>query len=117
VGNRPMTNLIAELARGDEAWTLKLIGSVDSGTTHLMWYTDSSASLLKELVQAQAKKLFIDLDRAESIDSHGLRLLLNAHKEFSKENIPIILQNPNPHLKRLFRIMQFDRVFVVEPGD
>ncbi len=109
-----MTNLTAELTRNDDAWTLKLIGSVDSGTSYLMWYTDSSASLLKKLRQAKAKKLFIDLMAAESIDSHGLRLLLNAQKEFSKEDVQIILQNPNPHLKRLFRIMQFDRVFTVE---
>ncbi len=113
-GQKIMTNLTAELTRNDDAWTLKLIGSVDSGTSYLMWYTDSSASLLKKLRQAKAKKLFIDLMAAESIDSHGLRLLLNAQKEFSKEDVQIILQNPNPHLKRLFRIMQFDRVFVVE---
>lgn len=109
-----MTKLTTELARNGDAWTLKLIGSVDSGTTHLMWFTDSSASLLEELVEANAKKLIVDLTHANAIDSHGLRLLLHAHKEFSEENIQIILQNPNPHLKRLFRIMQFDRVFTVE---
>jgi len=112
-----MTKLTTELARNGEAWTLKLMGSVDSGTTHLMWFTDSSASLLEELVEARAKKLIVDLTHANSIDSHALRLLLNAHREFSKENIEIILQNPNPHLKRLFRIMQFDRVFTVEPDE
>lgn len=112
-----MTKLTTELARNGEAWTLKLIGSVDSGTTDLMWFTDSSASLLEELVEADAKKLIVDLTRANSIDSHGLRLLLNAYREFSKKDIQIILQNPNPHLKRLFRIMQFDRVFTVEEDE
>lgn len=112
-----MAKLTTQLARNGDVWTLKLIGSVDSGTAHLMWFSDSSFALLKELVQADAKKLYIDLAAADSIDSQGLRQLLGAHTEFSRENVQIILQNPNPHLKRLFRIMQFDRVFVVESDD
>lgn len=107
-------SLTTELIRDSEIWTLKLFGNVDSSTSHLMWFSDSSTSLLKELVQARVKILLIDLARTEFIDSQGLRLLLNAHKEFSKENIQIVLQNPNAHLKRLFRIMQFDRVFDIE---
>jgi anti-anti-sigma factor len=112
-----MTKLTAELDRGNHTWTLKLIGSVDSGTAQHMWFYDSSASLLAELVRARAKTLFIDLLAAEAIDSHGLRHLLNAQKEFSRANVEIVLQKPNPHLKRLFRIMQFDRVFVVESDE
>ena len=110
-------SLTTELTRDSEGWTLKLFGNVDSSTSHLMWFNDSSTSLLKELVQAHVKKLLIDLTNTEFIDSHGLRLLLNAHKEFSKENIEIVLQNPNAHLKRLFRIMQFDRVFIIESDE
>lgn len=112
-----MTKLSTELIRQNDSWILKLSGNVDSNTVHLMWSTDNSTSLLKELVQARVKKLLIDLKNLEFIDSHGLRILLNAHKEFSSENIQIVLQNPNFHLKRLLRIMQFDRVFVIEAND
>ncbi len=112
-----MVNLTAELIRNGDSWTLKLIGSVNSDTAHLMWFTDSSASLIKELVQAEAKKLFVDLAATESIDSYGFRLLLQAQKEFAKEGVEIILRNPNPHLQRLFRIMQFDNLLNVEPDD
>ena len=111
-----MAKLKTELIRNSNAWTLKLIGNLDSDTSHLMWSVESSASLLKELLQAGADKLFIDLFATESVDSHGLRHLLNAHKEFSKEDVEIVLQNPNSHLRRLFRIMQFDRIFVIETG-
>lgn len=112
-----MDNLATELTRNSDAWTLKLKGNVDSSTVHLMWATDSSASLLKEMTQARVKKLLIDLTQVEFIDSHGLRVLLNTHKDFANEAIQIFLQNPNPHLKRLLRIMQFDRVFVIEFND
>jgi anti-sigma B factor antagonist len=109
-----MNTLSTELMRRPDAWILKLSGSVNLNTAHLMWSADSSTSLLKEMMQARVKKLLFDLTNVEFIDSHGLRVLLNAHKDFSAENIQITLQNPNPHLKRLLRIMQFDRVFVVE---
>ena len=98
----------------DDRWTLSLIGSVGPRTHHLMWSVDSSALLLAQLREAQAKKLLIDLRQTERLDSHGLRLLLNAQKEFAQEGIPIVLQNPNSHLNRLFQIMRFDRAFVIE---
>ncbi len=112
-----MNKLSTELTRQSDVWILKLNGNVDLNSAHLMWFTDNSASLLKELMQARVKKLSIDLTNLEFIDSHGLRVLLNAHKEFSSENIQIVLQNPNPHLKRLLRIMQFDRIFAIESND
>lgn len=109
--------LSTKLTHQNDVWTLKLSGNIDSATANQMWSTDNSASLLKEMVQAQVKKLALDLSEVDFIDSHGLRVLLNAHRDFSNENIQIILQYPNPHLKRLLRIMQFDRVFVIESND
>lgn len=113
-----MDELSTELTQNsDDTWRLKIIGSVGPRTNHLMWSVDSSASLLKKLVASNAKKLLIDLTLAERFDSHGLRLLLGAQKEFTKENVQIVLRNPNPHLNRLFQIMRFDRAFVIEFSD
>jgi anti-anti-sigma regulatory factor len=41
------------------------------------------------------------------------------YRKLSQQDIPIILKNPNPHLQRLLRIMQLDRIFVIkhEPQD
>ena len=110
---KPMT-LTTELLQDGTTWTLKIIGFVNATTSYLMWYTDSSHSLLKQLMEAEADKLVVDLSEAEGIDSHGLRLLIDAQKEFSAKDIKIILRQPNAHLSRLFRIMQFDRLFTVE---
>lgn len=113
-----MDDVSTELTQNSDAsWTLKIIGSVGPRTNHLIWSVDSSATLLKKLVDAKATKLLIDLTLAERFDSHGLRLLLGARKEFAKENIPIVLRNPNPHLNRLFQIMRFDQAFEIEFSD
>ncbi len=113
-----MSELKTELTQIDDStWRLKLKGIIDSDTRHRMWVLENSAILLGKLLEANAKKLLIDLTEAERFDSHGLRLLLNAQKEFSKENVEIVLKSPNSHMKRLFQIMQFDRVFIVEFDD
>jgi anti-sigma B factor antagonist len=115
---RIMTQLKTELTQAKaDTWILKLVGGIDSDTHHLMWSGSTSADLLKRLLEAGARKLVIDLEAADRIDSHGLRLLLNAHKEFARKKMGIVLRKPNSHLRRLFQIMQFDRVFVVESDE
>lgn len=109
-----MPKLTTELVRHDDTWTLKLIGNVNSATLRLASFVDNDASLLKQLAQSGARKLFIDLVATESIDSDGFRILLNTQKEFSEKGIQIVLKNPNPHLKRLLRMMKFDRIFTIE---
>lgn len=109
-----MSDLKTVLTQDDDTWTLKLIGHVNASTSHMMWSTDSSASLLKKMLEAKAQTLVIDLSATKTLDSHGLRLLIDAQKEFSIEHIKIILRKPNSHLSRLLRIMQFDRIFTVE---
>jgi len=110
-----MSDLKTELFPNGKTWTLKLIGHVNAGTAHLMWNVDNNVVLLKEMMEGQASTLVIDLDQTKTVDSHGLRLLIDAQKKFSANNVQIVLKSPNPHLSRLFRVMQFDRIFAVEP--
>ena len=113
-----MSQLDTELIQNDDnTWTLRLNGAIDSETRHKMWSVESSTVLLDKLIETKSEKLLIDLTEAERFDSHGLRLLLNTQKEFSKKGVQIVLKNPNSHLKRLFQIMQFDRVFTVVLDD
>lgn len=109
--------LKTELSQEKHQWTLSLIGFVNANTAYLMWFADSSQALLKRLVEAKVNSLIIDLSRTEAIDSQGLRLLIDAHMEFAAKNVQITLRQPNTHLSRLFRIMQFDRLFIVDPPD
>lgn len=110
-----MSDLKTELTQNGKTWTLKLMGHVNAGTAHRMWNVDNNLSLLNKIIQSEANTLVIDLDQAKTVDSHGLRLLIDAQKKFSINNVQIILKSPNPHLSRLFRVMQFDRLFAVEP--
>lgn len=111
-----MTDLKTELLKNGDTWHLKLVGYVNASTSHAMWTTDSSISLLSQLLASQANRLVIDLSETKLIDSHGLRLLIDAQRKFSAESVPIMLKNPNAHMSRLFRIMQFDRLFTIETG-
>ena len=111
-------SLTTEFSRIDlDTWILSLRGSVESQNHYLMWFFDSSDTLLEELVGASAKKLVIDLVDTERIDSEGFRRLFKIRQELAKKNIEITLRNPNEHLSRLLHIMQFDQVFEIEFRD
>lgn len=112
-----MPKLTTELVQDNDTWTLKLIGNVNSATLQKVSLVNNDVSLSKRLVRSGAKKLFIDLMSTESIDSEGFRILLNTQKEFAEAGIQIVLRNPNPHMKRLLRMMKFDRTFEIEPND
>jgi anti-anti-sigma factor len=98
----------------DYSCTLQWIGSVESKNCHLMWFFDNSETLLQHLNDVNANRLIIDLSAADRVDSEALRRLFQARQNFLRHNIRIILRQPNPHLRRLLRIMQFDQIFTIE---
>ncbi|MDX1523546.1 MAG: STAS domain-containing protein [Anaerolineae bacterium] len=108
-------SLRTELSVDGDVWVLKLIGFVDFKTSDFMWHVKNSHVLLEELIEDGVSSLVVDLSETDGIDSHGLRLLIEAHKTYSANGVKITLRKPNSHLSRLFRIMQFDRLFVIQP--
>lgn len=102
-------NLMTEFIQKDSNWTLKLVGDIDASTSTL-WVP----GILRKLEKTHAQLLAIDLTEVENIDAYGLRLLLTLKKELFKRNIQIELRNPTPNLRRLFRILQFERTFVIK---
>lgn len=111
-------SLTTEFFRIDlDTWMLSLKGSVESQNHYLMWFFDSSDTLLEKLIAATAKKLVINLADTERIDSDGFRRLFRARQEFAKKDIKITLRHPNQHLSRLLHIMQFDQIFEIEFRD
>lgn len=109
-----MTNSAPELIHFGGVWMLKLAGSTDDKDDHLTWLHDHRIELLQELTQVQAQELVIDLTATENLGSQGLVLLIGLHKEFSQHNIQLVLYNPQSYLSRILRIMQLDKLFVVE---
>ena len=97
-------------------WILEIIGNVDCENFQLTSTIENSA-IVKRLTEVQAQTLVVDLSAAEQFDSLGLQLLLVLHKQLASHHIQIVLRQPNAHLRRVLRIMQFDRVFRVEAED
>jgi anti-anti-sigma factor len=104
--------------QGNQIWVLRLIQDVDSRDLQFTWDTEA-IPMLQDLIQNKAKKLIVDLTETQQLGSPGIQLLVNMYRKLSQQDIPIILKNPNPHLQRLLRIMQLDRIFVIkhEPQD
>lgn len=100
-----MSRLTAKLFKQDNYWI------VEWGASQI--HSWGLPDTLLNLPQGQ-QDLVIDLTETKYIDSQGLEFLLGLHKKLSDQNVHIILQNPNLHLRRLFRIMQFERIFEIE---
>lgn len=107
---RQIMDFMTKLILDGDTWILKLIGSIDVRVPRVLQFSDLS----DKLEQAQARSLTIDLSEAVIIDSSGLRLLLEAKKELVRKDIEVILYNPSAHMRRLFRIMQFDQLFIIK---
>ena len=99
--------------RDEQAWVVRLTRNVESRDFQFTWDTEA-IPLLQELLQHQPKKVIVDLTGTQHLGSPGLQLLVNMYRKLSRQNIPMILKNPNPHLQRLLRIMQLDRIFVIK---
>ena len=107
---KSMDRLTATIVQDGHNWILKLVGDVSISSTKPFWIVE----ILKEVTEGRLESLVIDLSGVEYIDSQGFKFLLDIQKAVTKEGIRVVLQNPAAHLRRLLRIMQFDRIFVIE---
>ena len=96
----------------NEVWCLELNGSIARQDFRLTPIIDYK-TIVNKIVEAQTNRLVIDLSTAQRFDSEAVRILLTLYKEMTEQNIHLALQNPTPHLSRVLRIMQFDRIFEI----
>jgi anti-anti-sigma factor len=68
---------------------------------------------LKQHIAAGETRLIVDLQDARYIGSNGLRVLLAALKEANKHGGTLKLCGLTTHLKAIFEMAGFDRVFEV----
>ena len=108
LSNIAMRELVTEFLYDDHSnWHLTLPNRINA--------KEELDSILEEAKKQKVSVLVIDLVSLETIDSRGLGILLDVNKKFSEHNIDIELRNANQRLQRLFRIMQFDRIFLIKP--
>lgn len=107
-----MTGLpaIDEFVKDNDVWILTFSEDVTISLPSKVWLVET----LKDAVEAQIQSLVIDLKATETIDSRWLKFLLDIRKECLLLNIQVVLRNPSHHLRHLFRILQVDRVFLID---
>ncbi len=96
-----------------DGWWLEINGTAPPETFQLAPAIENNI-ILQRMIQAASNELIIDFSSLKEFDSRGLQLLLMLYRQFSPQNIQIVVRNPHPYLSRVLRIMQFDRVFKVE---
>jgi anti-anti-sigma factor len=105
-----MTKLNAVLSQDNGDWILKLAGDINFNASRSIWVID----IVKKVKQNQVESLIIDLGDLNNIDSRGLKFLYDIQEALSRQKVKVILKNPNAHMLRLFRIMQFDQSFIID---
>ena len=106
-----MTRLVTELVYENNSWGLRLQGE---GTQPLIV---DPMLVHQQLPEGETLHLVINLSRAPRVDSTGLKFLLSLYQDCSSQGAQLTLRNPNHHLERILRIMQLNRLFIIEHED
>ena len=73
-------------------------------------------SVIEAVCDARPSKVVIDLSRLEFVDSHGLQLVVVAHRTLTAAGCSIALVAPPPHIRRAFAIAGLDGLFPRRTG-
>jgi len=68
---------------------------------------------VKDLIDAGAAKLAIDLSRVPVIDSTGLGFLAGTRVTAQNAGCGLVLVSPNPHVKKILDQIQLTQVFTI----
>lgn len=91
------------------------INTSADGTIVMVGRFDASqAAVAREVLDVIATSATIDFSGLDYISSAGLGLLLGTQKRLSQSGNSLKLLNMNDHLRELFRIAGFDRIFEID---
>jgi len=68
-------------------------------------YSDTDGSI---------KKVVVDMRDTTAIDSSALGMLLNMNRYLKKFEVEIYIENCNEHVKGIFDITHFNKIFTIE---
>lgn len=81
----------------------------------------TNASTLKEaskdVLESQAKKMILNLDKVDFINSSGLGALVSILKEVRNSHGALRLTNLAPYVKEIFDITQLSNIFEIFPDE
>ena len=76
---------------------------------------DFRQDLLKE-VESGTKRLVVDLNEVEMVDSVGIGVLVATHNSLSKNGGQMAVSNASEDIFKLFKTMRLDQHFQVTPA-
>lgn len=84
---------------------LSLVGEIDLGSAPKMY------SMIWQSSDKGRSSLIINMDKLDFMDSSGLQLLLRLREKLKSKKQSVVLVGPRPHIKRLFQLTGFDKLF------
>ncbi len=92
----------------DNALELSLVGKFT--------FSDSATfnDVLKEISNSSYKKVIIDLNLVDFIDSAALGILLLTRDKCDKSHTDLVVRNPKGQVRQMFDISRFSDLFKIE---
>jgi anti-anti-sigma factor len=72
---------------------------------------------LSDAIDASAGDLELDLRDCSFIDSRGLQVIIEAGRSLAENGRSLALENPQPHVRRLFETAGLDRIEGLQLSD
>jgi anti-anti-sigma factor len=70
---------------------------------------------LKAALEADAKKILVDMNEVEYISSAGLRVLLSTAKKLAGVSGKLVLCGLKPYVREVFEVAGFTTIFMILP--
>jgi anti-anti-sigma factor len=96
---------VLEVSQTGDATRIVMTADLDMHTAR------HAQSVIDAVCDARPSKVVIDLSRLEFVDSHGLHLVVLAHRTLTAAGCSIELVAPPAHIRRAFVIAGLDGLF------
>jgi anti-sigma B factor antagonist len=99
----------AEIVANAPAMVVRVTGELDVATA-------PSLRVLLDLAAEHARRIVVDMERVEFIDSTGLSVLLLAAQRARASNGEFVVRNPTPVARRVFDLLSLNGQLPIEHG-
>ena len=99
-----------QIFEGSEIVTLAVQGEIEV-------YSLPQFSKLAEAQFGGAKKVMLDLEKLDYIDSSGLGYIVTLHERLANNGQELVLSNLQAHVNRVFKITRLDRILNIVSGE
>lgn len=100
-----------DISERDNVVTVSITGEISSLTAK------EFDSAFQEYNIAECKVLALDLKKLPYLDSFGISRLVKLSQLMKEKNVEFILINLNDHIRQIFHMGTFDRLFNIMTGD